>query len=217
MTFFISNTPTNMPPNASPPIRASSQEMNATQQDTARIYAEWNTWQRNGEHGESRDVAVHRMRDCYEGNMPDSLDLSELNLRSLPSTLPPTLTQLSVSHNDLTRLPDLPASLKTIVADHNRLQYLPRLPSILTTLIVDHNDLIDLPEHWPDSLGLIDIGNNPFTHLPDAITALSRLCNIYVENHSLPAERLQHLREKVRAANDVGPRFFYATIEEGPP
>jgi hypothetical protein len=158
------------------------------------MYTEWAEWEAGGEDDESRDIAARKMEDCY-WFMLDTLDVSELNLRSLPKTLPPLLT--------------------TIHADHNQLERLPRLPSNLKTLIVDHNNLIDLPEHWPESLELIDLGNNPFTHLPDAITALSSLCNIYLENHFLPAERLQQLRERVRASND-GPGFFDATIEEGP-
>jgi invasion plasmid antigen len=263
--------------NASPPpAPARLQKMNLAEQNKADIFAELAEWEKGaipGE-GEDRTEAVLRIKKCYEGDKPDELDLSGLNLRSLPDTLPPllrwldlsdneltelpylpefltelyanrnqlkhlpplpanleklivadnnlrslpdtlpsTLITLDVSYNELTQLPYLPALLTYLYADHNQLGHLPLLSTYLNVLMVGINNLADLPEHWPDFLETIDIGDNPFTRIPETLMALSGLCSIYFENPSLSAENMQQLRDKISSPAYSGPRFIFSMIE----
>jgi uncharacterized repeat protein (TIGR01451 family) len=139
--------------------------------------------------------------------LPDSIEyfLCRLNqLTNLPA-LPDSLYQLYCNGNQLTTLPALPNKLITIFAYDNALTSLPTLPNALGELQVGNNDLQTLPP-LPNSLsilvcndndiacfptlpnsigpsGLI-IANNPFTCLPNYISAMDAsllsypICNL---------------------------------------
>jgi Leucine-rich repeat (LRR) protein len=64
-------------------------------------------------------------------------------MTSLPE-LPPSLTYLSCSGNDLTSLPSLPHGLEKLYCSNNPLESLPELPSTLSGLacVLPHNDQI---------------------------------------------------------------------------
>lgn len=151
----------------------------------------WSAWAQHAVPGrmEQRDVALASLRDCLE-RKTHTLDLSRLNLSSLPAALPdhievlniyenelehlpahlpPSLSSLSVSDNNLVELPaTLPANLTWLSASSNLLASLPpRLPERLVNLNLYNNMLQSLPDHLPANLTRLDLNDNQLIHLPD--------------------------------------------------
>ncbi|MBS9318472.1 E3 ubiquitin--protein ligase [Escherichia coli] len=155
--------------------------------DHHHYLSEWAEWAESGSPGEHRALALARLKLCQENN-ESHLDLSELQLRSLPS-LPEHIVSLKVGGNTLTSLPRLPHSLKKINALFNQLTTLPELPASLTDLNVSRNRLTTLPE-LPASLTDLNVSRNRLTTLPElpaSLTDLNVSCNRLTTLPELPA------------------------------
>ena len=128
--------------------------------------AVWSAWANPvpGEECSSRNQALQKMRDCLNNGNP-ALDLSHYQLTSLPDHLPPNITTLNVTSNQLFILPTLPSGLLSLTADENQLASLPTLPSTLQSLIVNRNKLYRLPM-LPSGLERFDAEHNHLTSLP---------------------------------------------------
>lgn len=121
-------------------------------------------------------------------SLPSSLplSLSFLNcaynqLVQLP-TLPLSLSYLDCSYNSLTSLTLLPTTLSYLKCSYNQLTTLPELPFNLNILLCSHNNISCFPL-FPNTLQkyiqtpstpvpALDITFNPFTCLPNYITAM---------------------------------------------
>lgn len=126
---------------------------------------------------EKRDEAVAALRDCLERTSP-TLDLSRLNLSSLPMALPDHIEVLNAYENQLGFLPpNLPASLLSLCVSNNNLSCLPEtLPPNLTWLSVSCNFLSALPSRLPEGLINLNAYNNMLESLPDTLpSTLTRL------------------------------------------
>ncbi|AUT27439.1 NEL-type E3 ubiquitin ligase domain-containing protein [Escherichia marmotae] len=143
-----------------------------TQLIREQYLSEWTEWAENCAPGENRALAFSRLKLCLENN-ESHLDLSELNLTSLPS-LPEHVMSLKIDNNSLTSLPRLPYSLEKIEASFNQLETLPSLPESLTVLSVRGNRLSILPE-LPLSLNTLNVNGNNLSTLPDLPNSLTIL------------------------------------------
>ena len=85
------------------------------------------------------EIALQHIDLCVNG----ILELSCLHLTELP----PYLTSLSCSSNQLSALPELPNGLNQLYCSYNQLLFLPELPSTLEgfTCILPYNDEIYIP------------------------------------------------------------------------
>ncbi|MBG6247912.1 MULTISPECIES: leucine-rich repeat domain-containing protein [Symbiopectobacterium] len=65
-------------------------------------HAVWTAWEKSSPHGEGekRDIAVARLQDCLERNSV-SLNLSKLNLSSLPDFIPEHISELHLDSNKI--------------------------------------------------------------------------------------------------------------------
>jgi uncharacterized repeat protein (TIGR01451 family) len=89
------------------------------------------------------------------------------------SALPNSLTYLDVDNNQLTSLPVLSSTvINNLFCSNNSLQYLPQLPNTILILDVTNNQITCF-EPFPTSLSSPNIGNNPFTCLPNYIPSMS--------------------------------------------
>ncbi|PSH49546.1 hypothetical protein BA193_20035 [Yersinia pseudotuberculosis] len=106
------------------------------------------------------------MKECLENNA-DRLNLHNLDLTSLPDTLPPC-NELEISNNNITELPTLPNNLQRLMAICNQLRTLPdTLPEHLLSLYVASNKLERLPENLPESLYRLNVCDNPSLQFPN--------------------------------------------------
>jgi len=80
-------------------------------------------------HGSHTDKALKRIAEMKD----DKLDLSWLNIRSIPP-LSPTLRFLDCSYSNIDTLPDLPPTLESLNCSYTKLNMLPPLPSSLVSL-----------------------------------------------------------------------------------
>lgn len=86
--------------------------------------ARWQRWAESAPAGggEQRDIARQRLMASLQSDSGVALDLRHLGLRSLPSPLPPHITTLLLTGNQLTQLPTpLPPGLQRVVIDDNPL------------------------------------------------------------------------------------------------
>ncbi len=97
------------------------------------------------------------------------LDCSNATLDSLPS-LPAFLYQLDCSNNSLITLPALP-SISSLLCNNNLLGVLPALPASINSLTC-HSNNINCFDEFPTTLSWLDIGNNPFTCLPNYLPVM---------------------------------------------
>ena len=158
---------------------------NTTSDTYADYFSAWDKWEKQAPPSEERDEAVSRLKECLINNS-DKLRLDRLNLSSLPDNLPPQITELNVSYNQLTNLPELPVTLKKLYSAGNKLSELPVLPPALESLQVQLNELENLPA-LPDSLLTMNISYNEIASLPSLPRDLKNLratCNFLTE---LPA------------------------------
>ncbi len=115
--------------------------------------------------GAQTEIAKSRIISCYL-NQSTTLDLSNLDLSSLPDSLNTlTIRCLNCSKNQLRTLSPLPASLKILICSHNQLNSLPPLPSSLTNIDCEDNLITALPD-LPNSLNILICINNLITALP---------------------------------------------------
>ena len=201
-----------------------------------QYFAGWDAWaQAGGASGGNRWEAVDRMKAWLDANEPEKvLDLSSLELTSLPESLPASLQRLFVNRNQLTSLQEsLPASLKVLNAADNQLTSLPEsLPASLEELIVSRNQLTSLPESLPALLEQLYAADNQLTRLPESLPALlqrlavadNRLtslpehilttltgnCFVSLDNNPLPDRVRNNLEEATTAAGYNGPTFSFS-------
>lgn len=99
-----------------------------------------------------------------DGDVNKELDLSSLNLTSLP-TLPKNLKSLNCYMNKLTKLPILPTNLTALTCFENNLTSLPSLPTNLEFINCCNNNLTSLPK-LPNKLRVLTCGHNKLTSIP---------------------------------------------------
>jgi hypothetical protein len=80
-------------------------------------------------HGSHTDKAMKRIAEMKD----DKLDLSWLNIRSVPP-LSPTLKSLNCSYSNIDELPELPETLESLDCSYTKLKSLPPLPKNLSSL-----------------------------------------------------------------------------------
>lgn len=91
--------------------------------------------------------------------------------------IPPNVTKLSCSHNQLKYLPELPSDLIYLKCRANQITSLPRLPDGLIYLDCAKNNLTSLPS-LPDGLLYLDCDSNNLSSLPKIPASLEVLiCN----------------------------------------
>ncbi|MGP9078187.1 NEL-type E3 ubiquitin ligase domain-containing protein [Yersinia pseudotuberculosis] len=155
-------------PNIGPDHEIHADRAAATTLTSADYHAIWEKWASEAIPGanEQRDQAVARMKECLENNA-DRLNLHNLDLTSLPDTLPPC-NELEISNNNITELPTLPNNLQRLMAICNQLRTLPdTLPEHLLSLYVASNKLERLPENLPESLYRLNVCDNPSLQFPN--------------------------------------------------
>lgn len=108
-----------------------------------RLLMEWHQWAKDGKISEQRHEALSRVTKCLQMEN-ERLDLSHLDLVSLPSAIPGCVKHLKLQCNKLNQLPD-------------------KLPHGLIDLYINNNSINNLPEKFPYSLKLLNINNNPLT------------------------------------------------------
>lgn len=108
-----------------------------------RLLLEWHEWADQGSEHEKRKEAVVRLTQCIN-KKENHLDLSNLNLNSLPVNYPYNLTHLNIQKNNLTKLPET-------------------LSDNIINLYANENKLSRLPQHLPSALMLMNVSNNPLT------------------------------------------------------
>ncbi|SQA57458.1 outer membrane protein [Yersinia pseudotuberculosis] len=165
----LSNITSNTPmPNIGPDREIHADRAAATTLTSADYHAIWEKWESEAIPGanEQRGQAVARMKECLENNA-DKLNLHNLDLTSLPDTLPPC-NELEISNNNITELPTLPNNLQRLMAICNQLRTLPdTLPEHLLSLYVISNKLERLPENLPESLNTLNVCDNPSLQFPN--------------------------------------------------
>ncbi|MGP3591896.1 NEL-type E3 ubiquitin ligase domain-containing protein [Vagococcus sp. WN89Y] len=122
-------------------------------------------------------MAVAALCDCL-ARKSLTLDLSRLNLSSLPEVLPDHIEVLNAYENELAVLPaNLPATLSSLsISDNNLIELPGTLPENLTWLSVSCNLLASLPERMPEGLMNMNLYNNFLQALPDNLpSTLTRL------------------------------------------
>lgn len=155
----------------------------ATGKDYSAIWQGWAKEAPAGSH-ELREIAVERLQACLT-KQESTLDLSDLNLRSLPE-LPPLITTLHVNDNCLLSLPALPESLQTLTCSFNPLEQLPPLPGSLKTLTCSACQLKKLPP-LPDSVEELTCSYNSLQELPVLPVSMQYLTCTNNVLRSLPA------------------------------
>lgn len=146
----------------------------------------WQAWAKEAPAGghELREMAVERLLICL-AKQESTLDLSELNLSSLPD-LPPLITTLRVNDNHLSSLPALPESLQILICSFNPLEQLPPLPYSLKELTCSACHLKNLPS-LPDTLEELSCSGNSLEELPALPVSLRYITCTSNGLRSLPA------------------------------
>ena len=116
----------------------------------------------------------------YASALPDlnevrisDLDLSHSNVTTLP-TLPSSLHALNVSGSKITTLPALPSTLQTLNISGSEIATLPALPSTLQTLNASGSRITTLPA-LPTRLKELNISGSSITTLPELPSSLHAL------------------------------------------
>ncbi len=158
-----------------------------------------NEWVNQGEpqKKQTKVVARSRITDFLESDRKKELDLSLLNLKSLPALFhkePFTfrLTSLNLSSNKLTEFPKEICQLQKLEVLHlsnNQLTELPReicQLTNLTTLDLSDNRLTELPEeiYKLTNLEILNLSYNQLTWIPQEINQLKKLSLLDLKNNS---------------------------------
>ncbi|QTP13980.1 NEL-type E3 ubiquitin ligase domain-containing protein [Serratia symbiotica] len=200
-------------------------------------YALWSEWEENAPPGmgEKRDIAVARMRECLETGR-ELLDLAELQLSSLPESLPPYIRELIAYGNHLSKLPDnLPETLIAINACDNILMEIPanipprlisfylennyleiissNLPDTIEDLNLAENRLSTLPAHLPNNLRFLDLRDNQFQTIPASLWRLPSEASVYLDSNPFSARTLRRFMDWVQMADYTGPHFLFSMSE----
>lgn len=197
----------------------------------------WSEWQNNAPHKETenRKTAVTRMRECLT-NQRSELDLSNLQLTTLPVRLPEHITILTVNNNCLTTLPEtLPVGLQQLDVSHNQLttmsitlpeginslnisnNLLRQLPSTfpvgLRQLEAANNRLSQLSDNFPPALEWLDVSNNWLTHLPESIS--NNFGAVVAENNPFTKQAIHNLQMLISAQDYRGPQIYFSRVDIG--
>ncbi|CNG22488.1 outer membrane protein YopM [Yersinia similis] len=137
---------------------------------------------------------INTLPDTWPASL-SSLDLSDNVLTQFPQNLPEGLDYLDVSSNrQLQEWPDsLPSSLKELCITHCGFTTLGSLPPNLQELLASHNQINTLPDTWPASLLVLDLGDNALTqfpqNLPEGMENLALSYNLQLQQgtSSLPS------------------------------
>ena len=122
------------------------------------------------------------------------------------SVLPATLGVLTLSHNQLSRLPEiLPARLRRLSVDHNQLRQLPAtLPRRLQFINAAHNDLTSLPSGLPPFLDVLNLEENQITQIASSLLALQRRCTVLLDHNPLSPVVIDWISSREPASGDDG-------------
>lgn len=150
--------------------------------------------------------SLQKLQTCH--NLLDTLPALPAGLRELrvagnrlstllpetsaDSSLPPRMTFLDASDNQLTTLQPLPRTLAELIVSNNALTVLPALPPTLRALIVARNRIARLPQ-IPPSVIEIDACHNRLTDLPHSILTSTFVFCINVEHNPIPEEVIDRL------------------------
>lgn len=149
------------------------------------LLAEWKAWaDEPTSEQENRAQAMENLVECLF-SAGTELKINGLELSSLPLHLPPGLTLLDISENQLPLLPKLPVTLTRLNAAFNQLTSLPVFPDGLQQLAVSHNLLTTLPE-LPQDLKILDASHNQLTMLPTLAAGLIDLDVSYNQLYQTP-------------------------------
>ncbi|BFI71842.1 hypothetical protein okayama9524_33540 [Yersinia pseudotuberculosis] len=110
---------------------------------------------------------INTLPDTWPASL-SSLDLSNNVLTQFPQNLPEGMEDLTLSYNrQLQEWPDsLPSSLKELCITYCGFTTLGSLPPNLQELLASHNQINTLPDTWPASLLLLNLGQNALTQFP---------------------------------------------------
>ncbi len=180
--------------------------------------AHWNAWaQAGGPEGGGRPEAVRRMTDWLDRH-PSRLDLSLLELDSLPDHLPEGVQNLDVGHNRLTDFPpNLLSGLRRLCLGDNRLTRLPEpLPEGLESLDAPFNLLTHLPERFPSSLQTLDLGFNELVSLPETFPSqMGPNSMVDLLYNPLSNRARDGLRTLTSAPDYAGPQIHFWMAQSG--
>ena len=143
------------------------------------------------------------------------LDVSETRLTSLPQ-LPPTLEILDVSKTQITTLPDLLPNLEMLYVSETQITSLPELPPTLTELDVSKTQITTLPD-LPPTLEVLDVSETQITSLPELPDNLEEL---HVQGTRIPPMKPRengkqyNIRMKARDLSAAEQTIFQPTSEE---
>ncbi|CNL44800.1 IpaH family type III secretion system E3 ubiquitin--protein ligase [Yersinia pseudotuberculosis] len=110
---------------------------------------------------------INTLPDTWPASL-SSLDLSNNVLTQFPQNLPEGMEDLTLSYNrQLQEWPDsLPSSLKELCITYCGFTTLGSLPPNLQELRASYNQINTLPDTWPASLLLLNLGQNALTQFP---------------------------------------------------
>ncbi|TFW02988.1 hypothetical protein E4K72_13295 [Oxalobacteraceae bacterium OM1] len=147
-------------------IRYLARKIGTSPGSPERYYAKLDRWAAQGSPSDgNRRAAVRIITEWLESARPEGeLDLSSLNLRSLPK-LPSQVQSLNVSGNPLGVLGELPADLRKLQANQAGLYMAAQLPPGLASLNLSGNRFIASPV-LPDGLEELDLSNNLLNAVP---------------------------------------------------
>ncbi len=129
------------------------------------------------------------------------LDIShnQMYVSKLLANLPPNLTFLDISNNNLEYIYNLPDSIECLCMDNNFIRKISRLPSKLEEFVCNNNCLYDLP-YIPDSVSHLEINNN---YIKNMVNFPLNLKHFHCKNNNLPEYIIIYLiNNKNRLKND---------------
>ncbi|QZA59212.1 leucine-rich repeat domain-containing protein [Candidatus Rhabdochlamydia porcellionis] len=157
-----------------------------------------NQWIEESPSEENQIEAKKRILDFFNNSTKQNLNLSSLNLSSLPNIFNIScfcyrLKQLDLSENQLTTLPDTFGNLSQLTSLSLNINQLTTLPdtfgnlSQLTSLSLNINQLTTLPDTFGNlsQLTWLDLSTNQLTALPDTFGNLSQLTSLGLNNNQL--------------------------------
>jgi hypothetical protein len=169
--------------------RPSPNNFDTPEQRRIVLTAQLNSW--SSENSGNTRVAIQRIMACYDGGAGShKLDLSNLELSSLPSCMMNELTfltELNLTGNHLRALPrnfwNL-CNLQVLDCRHNFLEDVPheglQLVEHLAVLDLSNNELIALPQQLRNlaNLRILNCANNNFEALPVCLDGLRNATTI---------------------------------------
>lgn len=139
-------------------------------------------------HGPDTEELLRRL--AYATDISDILDVSRLNITSLPP-LPNSLKNLDCSHTPIIKLPPLPESLTFLDCSYTQITEIPRLPDSLKHLLCDNiSSLTSLP-HLPNLLQYLWCNNTNIIELPPLPESL-----LWLHSENCPYLLIQRMKEE---------------------